>query len=123
MGTLRVEPGGYTVFVVMQAPVAAGPSWQRVMGVWSGEGNDWVKPNWILMRAGGATPAVMPPAVMMQAQAAGHVLDRVTIFGAAQSQGQWLAGDIAEVLLYDRRLGDDEAVAVERYLRGKWKLP
>jgi hypothetical protein len=33
------------------------------------------------------------------------------------------AGDISEIILYDRALSDDERLGVERYLARKWRLP
>lgn len=119
---LRRGPGPLTVFVVSQATVAAGPSWQRIVACFTGEGQEWELPNWMIGHPGHGKPAAYPAQLFTIQQRKGAAFGRITLLGASASGGQALAGDIAEVLVFDRTLRFDEFEAVERYLKGKWGL-
>jgi len=41
---------------------------------------------------------------------------------AQESDGGWLAGDICEILFYNRELTDAEVLLIENYLKSKWGL-
>jgi len=122
VGTIRTSQGPFTVFVVSQALSAGGPSWERLVGAWCGQGDDWVPPNWMIMRPGGEKPAAYPPRLFTETRPGGHVLDGLVLFGAPTTANQFLAADIAEVLLFDRALEFDESDAIEQCLTGKWGL-
>jgi len=122
VGTIRADQGPFTVFLVSQGENPGGPSWQRLMGASNGEGNDWVPPNWIIMRPGGEKPAAYGPRIFTDTRPAGSVLDGITLFGPPGPAVQFLTADIGEVLLFDRALPFDEADAIEAYLKGKWGL-
>ena len=119
-GAMRVDHGPLTAFVVSQAVEASGPQWQRIIAASCGEGDDWVAPNWNIMRPGGEKPAAYPPRVFVVRFADGRVLDHLTLFGPATTSPQFLAADIAEVLIYDRQLDPDEEDAIIDYLSARW---
>jgi len=126
-GSLRVadikgEPKPVTVFVVTQALEAVGPTWQRVIASFTGVGQEWVLPNWMIGVPGGEKPATWPARVFTYQQRAGAALGTITVLGASAVQGQALGGDISEVLVFDRSLRFDEAEAVSSYLKAKWGL-
>jgi len=126
-GSLRVAalkrgPGPLTMLLVSQGADAAGPSWQRIISCFTGEGQEWVLPNWMIGRAGGATPQPYPAQVFSLQERGRAALGRLTILGATAVDGQYLAGDVAEVLVFDRLLRFDEVEALEHYLRAKWGL-
>jgi len=122
LGTLREGLGAFTLYLVARGPVAGGPSWQRLIGCQGADGDEWVRPNWMLGRAGGATAAVVPPTLFHRLELNGYRLQNVTLFGSAVSPTQFFLGDIGELLLYDRALRFDEQDALEQYLRAKWGL-
>jgi hypothetical protein len=119
---LRSEAGALTVFVVSQAPEAAGPSWQRVIASFNDEGKEWELPNWMILRPAGEKPATYPAQVFTVQQRNGASLALITVLGASASEGQCLGGDVAEVLVFTRALRFDEFEAVERYLKSKWGI-
>lgn len=122
VGTVRAERGALTVLVVSQALEAGGPAWQRIIGATCGEGDDWIAPNWMIMRPGGAEPAAYGPRLFTLTRLEGHVLDGITLIGSPITAGQCYTGDVAEVLIYDRRLQFDEEEALEQYLGRKWGI-
>ena len=119
-GHIRPTAGPVTAFVVSQGLAAGGPQWQRLIGSSCGTGDDWVTPNWMLMRPGGGQPAAYPLTVFVADFDGGKVLDNMTLFGPATKSPQFLTADIAEVLVYDRRLAGDEVDAITEYLQAKW---
>lgn len=122
VGTIRAEPGPLTLYVVSQATSAEGPAWQRILGAWSGAGDDWVAPNWIVLRPGGEHPEAYEARIYTIRRAGDLALAGITLFGSPLGAHQFLAGDIAEVLLYDRLLTPAEATSIEDYLTRKWGL-
>ncbi len=120
--TLKRGPGAVTALIVSQGLAAAGPAWQRLIACFTGEGQEWVLPNWMILRTGGEKPQAYPAQVFIVQQRSGAALDRLVILGAAASAGQNLAGDVAEVLVFDRGLRFDELSALEQYLKAKWGL-
>jgi hypothetical protein len=124
-GALRISdlqrgPGAVTAFIVSQAPQAAGPSWQRLIACFTGEGQEWVLPNWNIVRVGGEKPEAYPAQIFTVQQRAGAAMGKLTVLGASASDGQCLAGDVAEVLVFGRILRFDEFDAVKQYLSAKW---
>ncbi|MBM3475067.1 MAG: hypothetical protein FJX75_17535 [Armatimonadetes bacterium] len=126
-GSLRIAdlkgtPSPVTVFVVSQALEAAGPDWQRIIACFTGVGQEWVLPNWIIMAPGNQKPTTWPPRLFTFQQRSGAALGTITVLGASAVQGQALGGDISEVLIFSRALRFDETEAVASYLRKKWSL-
>ena len=126
-GSLRIAdlkgaPGPVTVFVVSQALEAVGPDWQRIIASFTGVGQEWVLPNWMIGVPGGQKPTTWPPRRFMFQQRSGAALGTITVLGASAVQGQALGGDISEVLIFDRSLRFDETEAVTNYLKEKWGL-
>ncbi|MHB8994480.1 MAG: right-handed parallel beta-helix repeat-containing protein [Armatimonadota bacterium] len=126
-GSLRVAdlkgaPGPVMAFVVSQAPEAIGPSWQRIIASYTGAGQEWVAPNWIINVPGGEKPSMWPPRIFTYQKRDGAALGRITVLGASAVQGQALGGDVAEVLVFAKSLRFDEAEAVTKYLTQKWGI-
>lgn len=122
VGTLRGEKGAATVLVVAGSASTANQPWQRLFVSWSGDGPDWVSPSFIIMRPNGGTPTPFEPRILLAQHAGDVVLDSINLAGAAQGAHQSFTGDLAEVLVFDRRLRFDELLAVQNYLRAKWSL-
>ena len=113
LGTLREGEGPFTLYIVARGPVAGGPSWQRLIGCTGPDGDEWVRPNWMIGRDGGATPAVVPPKLFTRLELKGYRLQNVTLLGSAVSPTQFWLGEVGEVLLYDRMLRFDEQDAIQ----------
>jgi len=122
VGTLRAAAGPATVLVVAASASTVAKPWQRLFVSWSGDGPDWVRPSFILMRPGGETPAAFEPRIFLAEHAEAVVLDNIHLAGATHGASQSFIGQLAEVLVFDRRLRFDEYHAVQRYLRGKWSI-
>jgi hypothetical protein len=126
-GSLRVAdlkgaPGPVMAFVVSQALEAIGPSWQRIIASYTGVGQEWVAPNWMINAPGMEKPSTWPPRIFTYQRRSGAALGTITVMGASAVQGQALGGDVAEVLVFGKSLRFDEAEAVTHYLRQKWGL-
>ena len=121
VGTLRKESGPATVFLVARSDRVDPRPWQRLFVAWSGEGNDWVAPNFQQMRPGGQTPAAFPWRLfVLKPQEA--VLDHITLAASAQQETQNFLGDLGEVLVFDHTLPFDREQAIADYLRRKWGI-
>ncbi len=122
VGTLRAATGPLLAFVVSQGRAGASKSWQRIIAAYNGSGKEWEEPNWMVIRPGGAQPAAYGPQVSLVKHATGVALANVVVGGASAAQSQCLAGDIAEVLLFDRSLPEANEDAILDYLTRKWGL-
>lgn len=122
VGTLRREPGAATVLLVAGSANAAAKPWQRLFASRSGAGPDWVRPGFILMRPNGEKPVAFEARMFLAEPVDGVVLDNVQLANSAQGAHQGFIGDLAEVLVFDRRLRFDEMSAIQTYLRKKWSL-
>ena len=122
VGTLREAAGPATVFLVARSESPEQRPWQRVFVSWAGEGNDWTAPSFQQMRPNAETPTPFSCRLFTIAPGTDVVLNHVTIAGSAQVDGQGFIGDIAEVLVFDRRLRFDLHKAVVDYLSTKWGL-
>jgi hypothetical protein len=120
VGTIRPLPGPATAIVVSQNQEVGGTAWQRILGSWSGQGKEWDAPNWLIMRPNAAQVQPYAAQVFVRQALDGAVIDHVTLFGAPSAAHQFLVGDIAEVLIYDRLVRFDEALAIQAYLEKKW---
>ena len=90
--------------------------------IWRGGGPDWLDPNFIIMRPNGGTPAPFEPRAFLARHAGDVVLDNIHLASSAQGAHQSCIGDLAEVLVFDRRLRFDEILTVQNYFRLKWSL-
>ena len=122
VGTLRGSNGPMIVFAVSLGVAAGGQSWQRVISAYNGSGKEWEEPNWMVLRPGGAKPAAYEPQIFTIKHATGVALANVVVGGGSASKSQGLAGDIAEVLIFDRRLPEADEDAIMDYLTRKWSL-
>ena len=122
VGTLRQTEGAATVVVVAGSASTATKPWQRLFVSWSGDGQDWVRPNFIIMRPNGGKPTPFEPRIFIAQHADAVALDHITIANSAQEVDQSFIGDLAEVLVFDRRLRFDELLAIRQYLCTKWSL-
>ncbi|HEV7299743.1 MAG TPA: family 16 glycosylhydrolase [Tepidisphaeraceae bacterium] len=120
---LRAAKGPVTAFVVYQrkADQVGEQQWQRLVSARiEGEAADNQPPNFILLAETDGQPLAVPPTIT-HSEAANVALGKVTI-GASTEGGNWFAGDVAEVLLYERAFlsyGDQRSVI--DYLQTKWK--
>ncbi|MEI6500753.1 MAG: right-handed parallel beta-helix repeat-containing protein, partial [Armatimonadota bacterium] len=119
---LRGKPTSLTVFVVSQALEAVGPEWQRIIASFTGTGQEWVQPNWMIGVPGGQKASVWPARLFLYQQRGGTALGTITVLGASAESRQAMGGDVAEVLVFDRALRFDESEAISNYLKGKWGL-
>lgn len=122
VGLLTADPGPLTILVVSQGTEATGPSWQRIAAASRPTPEEWVSPNWIIMRPGGENPEAYSARLFVATPRPAGVLDRLTILGASATDSECLAGDVAEVLVYERALRFDELQAITAYLTAKWGL-
>jgi hypothetical protein len=119
---IRRKSGSLTVFVVSQRLEEQGQTWQRLISSNDGTATpDNRMPNVCMMatRDGNAKP--YPPCIDDR-EFTDVVIQKLAIGRAAAKPSQFFAGDIAEILIYDRTfLSEDESRAVLDYLAGKWK--
>ena len=71
------------------------------------------------MRPGGGQPVAYPPTVFIVTFEGGEVLGNMALFGPATKAPLFLTADIAEALVYDRRLAGDEVDAITGCLQAK----
>jgi hypothetical protein len=121
VGTLRKKAGPATVFVVARSESAGSPPWQRLFVSWSGKGNDWVAPNFQLMRPNAKAPTAFSWRLFSAKQKA-VVLDHITLAASAQETSQNFVGDLGEVLVFDHAIPFDREQAIVDYLRRKWGM-
>lgn len=122
VGTLRAETGGATVLLVAGSESTSTKPWQRLFVSWCGNGDNWVKPSFIIMRPNGAAPTPFEPRILLVQYPQGVVLDNITVACSGQENGQGFIGDVAEVLVFDRSLRFDELLAIQEYLTKKWSI-
>ena len=122
VGVLRKDRGSATVLLLARSTDAANKPWQRLFVSWSGDGPDWVGSSFIIMRPDGAKPAPFEPHIFLVQHDRDVVLDNIHLAGSVQGSHQSFIGDLAEVLVFDRRLRFDELLAIQDYLRTKWSL-
>ncbi len=122
IGALRQKKGAATVLIVAGSTSTSSDPWQRLFVSSSGDGPDWVSPSFIIMRPGGEKPAPFPPRIFLAEHADAVVLDNIHLASSAQANSQCFDGDLAEVLVFDRRLRFDELLAIQNYLRAKWSV-
>jgi hypothetical protein len=122
LGTLRREPGAATVLLVAGSADSAAKPWQRLFASSPGKGPDWVSPSFAIMRPNAASPTPFDPKLFLSDHADGVVLDNIHLASSASGVHQAFVGDLAEVLVFDRRLRFDELTAIQNYLRTKWSL-
>lgn len=114
----------YEAFVVSEGRDATGQNWQRLLSAWDGEtADDWMAPSWNLMRPHDSSdgyPLVYEPAIQRTSGLQGAPIRNVTIARSGIGPWQFLAGNIAEILIYERQLGSDERNKVGYYLQTKY---
>lgn len=124
IGTLRAERGTLTIFVVSRRLTSSqtDPKWQRLVSARDADPRlpDNRAPNFCLMAATDGAPDPYAARVDDR-EFAGTLVGGLTIGRGAGNSQQGFAGDIAEILVYDRAfLSDDESRAILDYLAGKW---
>ena len=123
-GGIREKLGPLTVFVVSQRleEQASGQTWQRLVSSSDGTPTpDNRVPNVAMMATADGNAKAYPPRIDDR-EFTEVVIQKMAIGRAAVGPAQFLAGDIAEILVYDRVfLSEDESRAVLDYLREKWK--
>lgn len=122
IGVLRRGKGEATILLVARSTSAAAKPWQRLFVSWSGTGPDWVSPNFSIMRPNANNPTPFEPRIFVAEHRDAVVLDNIRLAGSSRTASQSFIGDLAEVLVFDRRLRFDEFQAIQSYLRVKWSL-
>lgn len=123
-GVIRARPGSVTVFVVWQrtAAQASGRQWQRLVASSDGTNTPDNKiPNFCMTADVDGDGKAYPPTVDVQ-EFTGVALGTLRIGQATGSyRGNFLAGDIAEILVYDRSfLSEGDLRTVLDGLHDKW---
>jgi hypothetical protein len=116
------DPTPLTILVVSRGLEATGSAWQRIAAASRPTPEEWIAPNWVIMRPGAEQPEAYGARLFIAMPRPAAVLDRLTLLGASATDGQCLAGDVAEVLVYTRALRFDELQALTVYLTAKWGL-
>jgi hypothetical protein len=78
------------------------------------------------LRINGRVAQTAPTAFATWRASAGEALadkNKIHTIGVNPNSADHFRGQIAEVILYGRQLGDQEVAAVERYLKTKWGTP
>lgn len=122
LGTFRPGATPVTTFVVSRGREGAGAPWQRILGAYGGKGIEWEAPNWIIVRPGGGKPEAYEAQVFSVKRRNGCVLAGLVLGGSTVGEHQFLDGDVAEVLVYDRCLAEEEEDAILDYLGRKWGI-
>jgi hypothetical protein len=110
-----------TFFIVAASPRRP-TAWERLISTWNKANQDWEAPNFCLTVDGGGNPQVFLPRVFSYRSQTPRTLQNLTIGGSAMGNFQNFTGQIAEIMLYDRALRDEEEEAVIDYLTEKWQL-
>lgn len=122
LGMFRAEPGEVSVFVVASSESTGNAIWQRIVSVWDGKAaDDYLRPCWNISRPDHGTEVPFPPKLFIE-QSDQSVLGNVVLGGSARGNAHRFVGNIAELLVFDRRLDAVESERVEAYLSDKWGL-
>ncbi len=122
LGTFRSEPGAASVFLVAASESTGKQIWQRLLSIWDGKAaDDYLAPCWTLPRPDHGTEVPFPPKLFSK-QLDHGVLTNLTLGGSARGDAHVFTGNIAELLVFDRRLSAVDAERVEAYLIRKWGL-
>jgi len=120
---IRKVPGSVTVFVVSQrsAAQASEKKWQRLVSSWDGSENpDNRPPNFCVTADRAGQGGAYGPAIYVASYSAA-VLGPLAIGRSRRWKGEFLRGDIAELLIYDRGFLSEESLdQVLGYLAAKW---
>ncbi len=111
---IRNEPGQVTALVLSRGIDASGPTWQRIIQCYSGEGKTWERPNWEIMRPAGKQPEPYGGRVFIVEHSQDASLGELRLAAGT--------ADVAEILIFDRSLRFDELQSVAQYLRTKWSV-
>ena len=120
---IRTEAGEFHMFLVGSGETG-GNSWARIAASWSGSGDPWAAPNWLLWapNESGVVQAFDPE--IKTASGTKQVLQNISIGSdAANTQINHFKGYIGEVLIYDRQLNAEEQNDIFSYLNQRWGFP
>ena len=122
LGEFRVEPCEVSVFLVASSQSSGKSVWQRIVSTWDGKAaDDYIKPCWTVGRPDHGTETPFLPKLFSK-QLDHAVLGNVVLGGSARGKSHLFVGNIAELLLFDRRLDAADSERVEAYLTRKWGL-
>nr|WP_321466983.1 right-handed parallel beta-helix repeat-containing protein [uncultured Desulfobulbus sp.] len=114
--------GPISVFIVSEASDIANDTWQRLASSWKGDGDDWISPNWIILRPGDGDSILYKPTLLKVKFEQNKGLSNLCIGGTAARESQKFSGNIQEIIIYNRILGIEEEYRITQYLKSKWKL-
>lgn len=122
LGTFRSDLGGVSVFLVAASESSGKHLWQRLLATWDGKtSDDYLDPSWNVSRPEQGTELPFPPKLFSK-QLDHAVLSNVVLGGSARGKAHFFIGNIAELLVFGRRLDPADAERVEAYLSSKWGL-
>jgi beta-glucanase (GH16 family) len=120
---LADRPGGLTVFAVFRRmeTQASDHKWQRIVSCWDGHtDNDTNPPSWFV------DPQAMGKAASLRIVTAlfsGVARGPMTIGHNQAKNSEFMRGDLAELLIYDREfVVDDQLRQARDYLASKWGI-
>ena len=130
VGTIRDAQGDYTVFFVSKRESATGDYWQRMLSSWDGYcANDYTCASWTIYHSHEFTNHAGAPQVYdtyIKTERYGsdaREIDNVVIGADAHyTSGSNYRGYVAEVVLYDNYISDDEYNKISAYLEDKYVL-
>ncbi|MGB0372646.1 MAG: DUF7594 domain-containing protein [Opitutales bacterium] len=123
IGDLQTETSDADIFLIVQASETDGETYQRLISAYNGGDNDWTAPNWIHLRDkdSDGNPLVMAPQLRVFSKSDVH-LAGVKLGRNGMSSQNFLDGDIAEVVIFDRRLKEWERNEVAYHLEQKYNV-
>ncbi len=121
---IRERPGPAAIFIVTRRPPeqSSDRRWQRVFSSWAGNAADNQAPSFCLIGGTGGDGAAYEPRVSVLFLAENPLAKIAVGMNASGHTGQSFAGDIGEVLVYDRMfLTFDDSNRIVKYLKRKWQ--
>ena len=108
--SLRSTPGPISAFVLSKRESQGGDPGAYLLG----------EPSWHLTTPTGSGNSAYPPQTNKFSASSGKTITNLKIGKDGGSSSFDFAGDIAEVLIFDRELSSEEANQVEGYLAHRW---
>ncbi len=123
IGTLRAAEGALEVLLIVQSTDTGGSTWQRFISAFTSGTNGWSAPNWQVMRPNtNGAPLTVAPSIVTQSYSSGRHIGGIDLARNAQAANRYFAGDIAEVVVFDRQLTAVERKELNYHLARKYSF-
>lgn len=123
--TLRAETGNLEFFIIASSSSTEGSKWQRLLSAYTQGTKDSSAPNWVYLRPKEAsgTPLTFPPSVLNFSYGSNdrHIANLQIARHGISAQSHF-AGDIAEVIIFNRRLSSWERNEIGHHLAKKYSI-